>query len=196
MDLMSDPNAVIVSQDEVHFQQQTTVTGKLVKRGSRPTVKSFPGKNKVSYSGFVVLGSGQLYVTKPERFNYVSTLDAISSFLDACPLKEGKTYYTILDNASWHKKAKRLIKEECLPEYDRILDSVRFLDIPPYSPDLNPIEQVWRITRREKTHNRFFASIREEMKLLDEWFSEFSAPNEKLASLCTFHFHPMATTLS
>ena len=58
MDLMSDPNAVIVSQDEVHFQQQTTVTGKLVKRGSRPTVKSFPGKNKVSYSGFVVLGSG------------------------------------------------------------------------------------------------------------------------------------------
>ena len=172
----------------MHFQQQTTITSKLAKRGSRPTVKSFPGKTKVSYSGFVVLGSGQLHVTKPERFNYVSTVEAICSFLDAYPLEEGKMYYMILDNASWHKKAKRLIREGQLPEYARIRSKVKFLDIPPYSPDLNPIEQVWRIARREKTHNRFFATISEESALLDEWFQGFSIPNEKLASLCTFHF--------
>ena len=177
-----------MSQDEVHFQQQTTTTRKLVKRGSRPTVKSFPGKAKVSYSGFVVLGSGQLHVTKPERFNYASTIEAICSFLDTYPLEEGKMYYMILDNASWHKKAKRLIWDEQLPEYAHIRNKVKFLDIPPYSPDLNPIEQVWRITRREKTHNRFFATISEEAALLDEWFQGFSVPNEKLASLCTFHF--------
>lgn len=188
MELLSNPNAVVVSQDEVHFQQQTSVTSKLVKRGSRPTVKSFPGKAKVSYSGFVVLESGKLHVTKPERFNYASTIESIRSFLDACPLEEGKTYYMILDNASWHKKAKRLILEEQSPEYAHIRAKVKFLDIPPYSPDLNPIEQVWRITRREKTHNRFFATISDEAAVLDEWFLGFSAPNEKLASLCTFHF--------
>ena len=44
MALLADPNAIIVSQDEVYFQQQATVTRKLVKCGSQPTVKSFPGK--------------------------------------------------------------------------------------------------------------------------------------------------------
>ena len=41
----------------------------------------------------------------------------------------------ILDNASWHKKAKRLIWEDQLPEYANIREKVKFLDIPPYSPD-------------------------------------------------------------
>ena len=64
-----------------------------------------------------------------------------------------------MDNAPWHKKTKRLICDECLPEYADILKNVVFIKLPPYSPDLNPIEQVWRITRRENTHNTFFASI-------------------------------------
>ena len=45
------------------------------------------------------------------------------------PCPDGKKYCIILDNAPWH------------------------------SPDLNSIEQVWRITRREKTHNRYFSSL-------------------------------------
>ncbi|WP_406042493.1 transposase [Succinimonas sp.] len=64
----------------------------------------------------------------------------------------------VLDNAPWHKKAIRLIWEEELPEYQDIRDKMTYISMPPYSPDLNPIEQVWRITRREMTHNRYFPS--------------------------------------
>ena len=45
------------------------------------------------------------------------------------------------------------------PEYADIRESVTFIKLPPYSPDLNPIEQVWRVTRRENTHNVFFATV-------------------------------------
>ena len=64
------------------------------------------------------------------------------------------------------------------------------MDIPPYSPDLNPIEQVWRVARREVTHNRFFSSIANEKRELEAWFAELATPNQKLARLCTFHFRP------
>jgi transposase len=57
-----------------------------------------------------------------------------------------------MDNAPWHKKTIRLVQEEAQPEYSDIRESVIFIKVPPYSPDLNPIEQVWRITRRENTH--------------------------------------------
>lgn len=94
----------------------------------------------------------------------------------------------ILDNAPWHKKAKRLIRDEKLPEYQDIHDAVEFLDIPPYSPDLNPIEQLWRITRKDVTHNRYFASLDLLSAALTSFFNRFKEANAKIASLCTFKF--------
>jgi len=37
--------------------------------------------------------------------------------------------------------------------------TLTLLFLPPYSPDFNPIERVWKLTRRLATHNRFFASL-------------------------------------
>lgn len=91
-----------------------------------------------------------------------------------------------MDNAPWHKKTKRLICDESLPEYADILKNVVFIKLPPYSPDLNPIEQVWRITRRENTHNTFFASISILEMTIDESFNSWAAPNDQLKSLCSF----------
>ncbi len=62
-----------------------------------------------------------------------------------------------MDNAPWHKKAKRLIFED--RQYSDIKEAVTIIFLPHYSPDYNLIEQVWRITRREKTHNRFWAKL-------------------------------------
>lgn len=90
----------------------------------------------------------------------------------------------IMDNAPWHKKAKRLIETE--EEYADIQNAVTIVSLPPYSPDLNPIEQVWRVTRREKTHNRYWSGLPKLTAVLDEWSGSFAEPNEKLASLCSF----------
>lgn len=49
--------------------------------------------------------------------------------------------------------------EEHALEYSEISASVTFVKLPPYSPDFNPIEQVWRITCRENTHNVFFPTL-------------------------------------
>ena len=57
---------------------------------------------------------------------------------------------------------------------------------PEYSPDLNPIEQVWRITRKENTHNVFFSSKLELATTVDSAFDEWSKPNEQLRTLCSF----------
>lgn len=58
--------------------------------------------------------------------------------------------------------------------------------IPPYSPDLNPIEQVWRITRRENTHNRFFPDLKTLESTVEAAFEVWSNPNTQLVSLCSF----------
>ena len=177
---------ILVYQDEVHFQIQTTVTSGWLKKGSAPTVKSFPGRLKVSYSGFVIPESGELFVVKPETFNYRTTIDSIRAFLLRHPAPEGKKYAIVMDNAPWHKKTARLVETERQPEYADIHKSVTFVKLPPYSPDLNPIEQVWRITRRENTHNVFFPTLSILEETLDSAFSSWENPNNQLRTLCSF----------
>jgi len=64
---------------------------------------------------------------------------------------QGKIYL-ILDNARWHKA--RSLRELFYVNRDRILR----IFLPPYSHELNPVERVWRITRRQVAHNRKFQS--------------------------------------
>jgi transposase len=53
----------------------------------------------------------------------------------------------VLDNARWHH-ARAL--RPWLSKHRRVL---RLDFLPPYSPDLNPVERVWKLTRRLCTHN-------------------------------------------
>lgn len=176
----------MVYQDEVHFQAQSTITRAWYKKGSKPKVKSFPGNGKVSYSGFVIPETGELFVSKPDVFNYATTIESIRAFLATHPAPAGKRYALVMDNAPWHKKTRRLIVDERYEEYSDILQSVEFIKLPPYSPDLNPIEQVWRITRKENTHNVFFSTVAELSETVDSAFEEWSKPNEQLRTLCSF----------
>lgn len=156
------------------------------KRGSKPKVKSFPGRFKISYSGFVIPESSELFTCKPETFNYETTIASIRAFLKAHPAPAGKKYALVMDNAPWHKKTIRLVETEKQPEYEDIRNSVTFIKMPPYSPDLNPIEQVWRVTRRENTHNVFFDAVSSLEETVDSAFDLWSMPNDQLRMLCSF----------
>ncbi len=142
--------------------------------------------HNIAYSGFVIPDTGEFYVTKHSRFNYESVIQSFRDFIKSSPAPEGKKYCMILDNAPWHKKAIHLIWKESLEEYADIRDVMNYLSLPPYSPDLNPIVQVWRKTRREETHNRYFSSLSILTDTLDEYFLGFAKPNEPLKSLCSF----------
>lgn len=155
-EVFSDPASILVFQDEVHFSIQSTITREWAQKGSEPKVKSYPGRRNASYSGFVIPETGQLWVDSPDWFNFETTIASLRRFLTECPPEEERRYCIVMDNAPWHKKARRLFKENKDGEFDDIIEKAEFLFLPPYSPDLNPIEQVWRITRKKKTHNRFF----------------------------------------
>ena len=185
-ELQEDKNAVVIYQDEVHFQVTTSVTRKWVIKGSEPKVKSAPGRKSVPYSGYVVPDTGELILSKPSWFTYETVIDSFRHLLKNYPVADNQRIYLILDNAPWHKKAVRLVQTEALPEYQDIRDKMSLIFLPPYSPDLNPIEQVWRITRREVTHNTYFANEMILEDTLDSYFAPLRVPNDKLSTLCSF----------
>ncbi len=178
--MSGNPNIIPVFQDEVHFQTQTSVTRTWAPKSFEPKVISKSGKNNIAYSGFVIPTTGDLYVMKPGWFNYKSVIQSFRDFIKSNPLPDGKKYCMILDNALWHKKAIHLIWKEAWDEYADIREAMDYLSLTSYSPDLNPTQQVWRKTRREKTHNRYFGNLSILTETLDEYFLGFAKPNEQI----------------
>ena len=107
--LESDDSNVIAYQDEVHFQLSTTITRKWALKGSASKVKSHPGRQKASYSGYIIPSSGRLITTKPEWFNYETVIQYLRDFMRQMP-DDGRRICLVVDNAPWHKKAIRLIQ--------------------------------------------------------------------------------------
>ena len=54
----------------------------------------------------------------------------------------------VLDGAGWHYS-------KSMP----IPDNIRLLSLPPYSPQLNPVEHLWDELREKHFHNRAFDSL-------------------------------------
>ncbi|MCD8286507.1 MAG: IS630 family transposase [Clostridia bacterium] len=183
-ELRQQDEYIVAFMDEVHFQQQSTTTVAWHKKGSKPRLKSYPGKAKVAYAGFITPETGALFVDKSRDFTAETIIQSIRNFLKTFNESDSRTIILVMDNAAWHKKACRLIREDTSGEYSDISSKITFLFLPPYSPDLNPIERVWRVTRRENTHNRFFKSISELESKLDTAFKTWSKPNAQLRTLC------------
>ena len=179
-------NYEIVYQDEVHFQLNTTIAAKWIRKGFRPRVKSAPGRKKASYGGYVLPSTGELFVTRPRWFNFETLMKSYREFLAKFEIADERKILMVTDNAPWHRKAKHLIWDEQKAEYADIRERMEVLSLPPYSPDLNPIEQVWRKTRRDVTHNRYFKDMPELENALTSYFDGFGKPNRELTSLCTF----------
>ncbi len=52
------------------------------------------------------------------------------------------------------------------------------------SPELNPIERIWKLVRRLSTHNRYFPELEDVMKAIEHTFSQWRRGNETLRKLC------------
>jgi transposase len=150
--------------------------------GSRPEIKSPTDRYKVSVFG--AMGTnGQLITYQNETFNaetFKTFLEKLLLEADVGFTKEGKRkkILLVLDNARYHH-AKML--QEWLW---KLSDMLELFFLPPYSPDLNAIEMLWKKTRRDVTHNRYFESLSNLKYDLTLFWKMFSKPNSELQKLC------------
>lgn len=60
----------------------------------------------------------------------------------------GSHAVVVLDGAGWHQTGGRL----------QVPDNISLLHLPPYSPELNPTENIWQFLRQNQLSNRVFES--------------------------------------
>ena len=141
-----------------------------------PIVLHAPTRKQIGILGAVRVTDGTLIAERAETFDAAAFLRFLQRLLRR--RRKGSKMIIIADNARWHH-AKLLTP--WLRKHKRVL---QLLFLPPYSPELNAIERVWKLTRRLCTHNQYFPLLEQ---LIDTVLSQFEAwakPNDTLRRLC------------
>ncbi len=153
------------------FQQEGTIRRSWAKRGQGFTVYHHPCKRRSKYFGAISLeGEPHLEFCGAEEFNSRTFEAFVIQLLARFP-----KIFLILDNARFHKA-------KCLaPFFETHAGRLTIFHLPPYSPELNAVEMVWRETRKDATHNRYFATLRGLRRAVQTQFRAYQANPRKLA---------------
>ena len=165
--------AKIAFGDEVYFQQEGTTRQSWARRGRGFTIFRHPCKRKIKFYGAITIEKEPEFVfQKAEWFNAKTFLKFLKHLLTVFD-----KVCLILDNVRYHWA--KMLKPFLEANKHRLW--LHFL--PPYSPELNPIETVWRETRRNATHNRYFPNPKVLTKTVQTQFRIYQAEPGKLTGI-------------
>lgn len=89
----------------------------------------------------------------------------------AASLGEGATAMLVLDRAGWHKAKELKWPKNVVPHY-----------LPPYSPELNPMENLWAWLKQAFLSNKVFADYKALLQAgTDAWRN---ATPERIRKIC------------
>lgn len=162
--------------DEAFFRRESTVTRGWYPKGQKSEVSCPVTFDRVGVCGAVSPRPGSLFSLLFDGFDSDTFIYFLSWLLKESTID--KKIILILDNATSHKSKK--VKEYVAEHEDRI----ELLYLPPYSPDLNPIERVWKDLRYQVTHNVFCKTLDDLEKAVASYLKRLVEPNENLTTLC------------
>jgi transposase len=162
----------IWQQDESRVGQQGSTTRIWAKTGTRPRkVKQQQFISSYIY-GAVCAKTGATFGLVLPRTNTQS----MQLFLDELSkqAEDGRHIALVMDNAGWHT-ANDLVA----PEH------ITLIPLPPYSPELNAIEQVWNWMKTHYLSNCNFKDYNDIVDKLCMAWNEFSKQPDLVKSMCS-----------
>ena len=149
--LFGQPDVDIWFADESGFEGDPRPRKRWDKKGRKTRVTKNGGHLRMNVIGMICPRTGQFFAIEASH----SDSATYQAFLDEAHKAvsfQRTTNVLIMDNASWHRR-KATIWQSWQPKY-----------LPPYSPDLNPIERIW-LTMKARWFNNYVC--KNEEKLLE-----------------------------
>lgn len=157
----SNEDEPIVFMDSVHPTQATKITHGWIKRGTDKQIKTSASRTRINLVGGIQLG--QLNKAITAQYDTVNS-ESIINFMQRVrtAYESASTIHLILDGAGYHKAAIVAHKAKQL--------DITLHFLPPYSPNLNPIERLWKVMNEKVRNNHFFNNPSEFKNAIERFF--------------------------
>jgi transposase len=164
--------------DAVHPEFQSKAVCGWIKRGEIKTLPTTSAQYRMHFIGALALEGMKVFA---QEYETVDANSMVIFFKGLEAYSKAKTIHIICDNGRSNKNKK-------VEEYLRT-SRIKVHYLPPYSPNLNPIERLWKVLRERKTYNRCyekFADFKNEIRSF--FFEEIPKIQNELTSRITDNF--------
>ena len=151
----------IIFMDAVHPTRATKLSHGWIKTGTDKPIKTTGSRIRINLIGAIRLGDLSNTVTATyDTINAEAIVDFLSRF--RTQYDTDNTIHLILDGAGYHKAGDVAKQAEAL--------SIQLHFLPPYRPNLNPIERLWKVMNEHTRNNHFFHSAKEFRQRINDFF--------------------------
>jgi len=169
--------AYLFFEDEVSFPQWGTLNYTWAKSGKQPLIKTSGIRKGYKVFGMIDYFTGKFFHKSMEsKINSETYIDFLKDILS----KTRKHIVLIHDGASYHKSKK-------VTEFLKSKNRLTIYKLPPYSPDFNPIEKIWKKIKTTHTHLQYFPTFDSLKEKVDEALGFFAKQGTKLLSVFQFY---------
>jgi len=173
-------NEVILFMDAVHPQHNTHSDHAWIKRGENKEIRSNTGRNRMNINGAMNFHQPhEVTVVESECINAQSTKELFIKLLEKYSEKQTITIFA--DNARYYSNAE-------LKDWLKQNPKIQILHIPPYSPNLNLIERLWKFMRKEVINLSYYPKFEQFKWAIRGFFQNLEQYTLELRSLITPNF--------
>lgn len=149
--------------DAVHPTQATKISYSWIKKGEDKPIETTGSRTRLNIVGAIELKDiGAAIINRYDTVNSENMQHFFEKIKGHYP--KNNPIHLILDGAGYHRAKDLISKAEEL--------NIKLHYLPPYSPNLNPIERLWKVMNEYARNNQYFSSAKQFREKIDQFFDE------------------------
>lgn len=179
-----DPDAKVYFGDATHPLHNTVLTSCWIKTGEEKEVFTNSGRGRVNIFGAVCVYNHDIVTRSYNTINQISVCDFLKVLRSRNPDME-ETIFFVLDNGPSNKalSVRDLAKEL----------NIELIFLPAYSPNLNPIERLWKFFKKKVLYNQYHEKFKDFKTACSSFFRGIRKYKPELKALLTDNFTAVGT---
>jgi transposase len=151
----------ILFTDAVHPTMATKVAYGWIKKGSDKAIGTIASRTRMNITGAIDLSTIKVINSEFETINGENIVKFLGQIKTAYP--KAKKVHVILDQAGYHKS-------DVVTDFAS-QNGIKLHYLPAYSPNLNPIERLWKVMNETARNNVVFTSAEEFRTRIHKFFA-------------------------
>src|ERR1700730_1413563 len=169
-------------QDEARLGQKNSLTRVWGQTGSRPVAPKDLGFASAYLFGAVCPSQSKAAALIMPVCNTAAMNHHLSEI--SSQVARDAHAVVILDGAGWHRSHGLVVP-----------GNITLLELPPYSPELNPVERIWHYLRSHWLANSVFRSLADIMDACEMAWNRFATDHRLIRSLCAVDWAPALSAI-
>jgi transposase len=180
---ITNENALVFFGDATHPTHTTELSYGWILKGSEQNILTSSGRKRLNILGAISIDDHSVLAKFYEAINQ----ETVCNFLYELrkKVKTEEKIYFVLDRGP----ANRAITVQDIAQ----MLNIEIVYLPPYSPNLNPIERLWKFFKKKALRNKYFEKFAEFKESCHNFFKDINQYKKELSTLINCNFRIMGT---